>query len=144
MANQKVYFHTISNNTIVCVSEPLQTIKQNINGREVTIRKQGNRTFGLLCIVDADGSTMDPRTLGLVEGQPMPGFHFSNSPVIEQSDDGQVEKGQPTGMFWVTATELPAATAPTTTEEPADAEPEVEEEPVAEAEAPKAAPSKKK
>ena len=74
----------------------------------------------------------------------MPGFHFSNSPVIEQSDDGQVEKGQPTGMFWVTATELPAATAPTTTEEPADAEPEVEEEPVAEAEAPKAAPSKKK
>lgn len=109
MANNTVFFHTISNDTIVCVSEPLKTIKQVINGNKVTLRKQANRTFGLLCIVDPiTGITTDPRSLGLEEGQPMPGFHFSSSPVLEQSGEN---KGKPTGMFWVTATELPAPKA---------------------------------
>jgi len=109
--NQSVYFHTISGNTIVCVSEPLSTITSVINGVEVVIRKQANRTFGLLCIIDARGKTTDPTSLGLVEGQELTGFHFSTSPVIEQGDEGSVPKGEATGMFWVTATELPAPKA---------------------------------
>jgi hypothetical protein len=106
--SKNVFFHTISGNTIVCVSEPLQTITQVINGVEVTIRKQSNRVFGLLCIVDPlSGKTTDPTSLGLEEGQELTGFHFSTSPVIEQGDKGSVPKGEATGMFWVTATTLP-------------------------------------
>ena len=105
MAQNTVFFHVISNDSIICVSEPLVTIKQVINGNKVTLRKQANRTFGLLCIVDpVTGLTTDPRSLGLEEGQPMPGFHFSSSPVLEQNGEN---KGKPTGMFWVTATALP-------------------------------------
>ena len=92
-----IYMHQITNNTIVCVSEPLSTVKKTVNGKEVYTRTQANRTFGLLCLMDANGKTLDPRSLGLKSGDEIPGFDFSDAPVLDQKTN------EPTGLFWVEA-----------------------------------------
>ena len=92
-----VFMHQITNNTIVCVSEPLETLKKTINGKEVHVRTQANRTFGLLCLVDDKGKTLDPRSLGLKPGDEIPGFAFSKSPVLDR------DTKEETGLFWVEA-----------------------------------------
>jgi len=84
-------------NSIVCVSEPMDLIKKEINGIEVHARTQANRTYGLLCLVDAKGKTLDPRTLGLKPGDEIPGFKFSDSPILSK------DKKEETGLFWVEA-----------------------------------------
>ena len=92
-----IYLHQITNNTIVCVSEPLDTVKKTLNGKEVHVRTQANRTFGLLCLVDANDKTLDPRSLGLKKGDEIPGFDFSDSPVLDRTTK------EKTGLFWVEA-----------------------------------------
>ena len=92
-----IFMHQITNNTIVCVSEPLNTVKKTINGKEVHTRTQANRTFGLLCLMDASGKTLDPRSLGLKPGDEIPGFDFSDAPVLDQTTKEE------TGLFWVEA-----------------------------------------
>ena len=92
-----IFMHQITNNTIVCVSEPLNTVKKTINGKEVHTRTQANRTFGLLCLMDASGKTLDPRSLGLKAGDEIPGFGFSDAPVLDQKTKEE------TGLFWVEA-----------------------------------------
>ena len=92
-----IFMHQITNNTIVCVSEPLDTVKKSLNGKEVYTRTQANRTFGLLCLMDASGKTLDPRSLGLKKGDEIPGFDFSDAPVLDQTTKEE------TGLFWVEA-----------------------------------------
>ena len=92
-----IFMHKIEKNTIVCVSEPLTTVKKTINGKEVHARTQANRTFGLLCLVDAKGKTLDPRSLGLNAGDEIPGFDFSDAPVLDR------DTKEETGLFWVEA-----------------------------------------
>tara|TARA_R110000751_G_scaffold208005_1_gene311752 strand:+ start:204 stop:491 length:288 start_codon:yes stop_codon:yes gene_type:complete len=90
-----IYMHQITKNTIVCVSEPLDSVKKTINGKEVLVRTQANRTFGLLCLMDGKGKTLDPRSLGLSPGDEIPGFAFSGAPVLDR------ETKEETGLFWV-------------------------------------------
>jgi len=92
-----IYMHQITKNTIVCVSEPLDSVKKTINGKEVLVRTQANRTFGLLCLMDAKGKTLDPRSLGLTSGDEIPGFAFSGAPVLDKLTKEE------TGLFWVEA-----------------------------------------
>ena len=96
-----------NSNTIVCVSSPLKTVKKTINGKEVHVRTQANRTFGLLCLVDSNGKTLDPRTLGLKPGDEIPEFEFSDSPVLSRggkdADGNPIPAGEETGLFWVEA-----------------------------------------
>ena len=95
-----IYMHQdlkTGSNTIVCVSHPLKTQKREINGKEVHVRTQANRTFGLLCLVNANGKSLDPRSLGLKPGDEIPGFEFSDSPVLDR------ETKEETGLFWVEA-----------------------------------------
>lgn len=94
-----IYLHKIptGTKTIVAVSEPLDSVKKTINGKEVHVRTQANRTFGLLCLMDSKGKTLDPRTLALNPGDEIPGFEFSDSPVLDQ------ETKEETGLFWVEA-----------------------------------------
>ena len=90
-----VYFHKIVNNTIIVKSAPLSTNKKKIGDTVVLTRQQGQVTFGLLCIMDANGKTIDPSTLGLKKDQELPGFHLTDQPVMDM-DDPSVE----TGMYW--------------------------------------------
>ena len=92
-----IFMHKIEKNTIVCVSEPLTTVKKTINGKEVHARTQANRTFGLLCLVDDKGKTLDPNSLGLKQGDEIPGFKMSDQAVLDQ------DTKEPTGLFWVEA-----------------------------------------
>ena len=94
MANS-VFMHKIVKNTIVCVSEPLDTINKEINGNKCKVRTQANRTFGLLCLVDDKGKTLNPQTLGLSKGDEIPGFKMSEVPVLDR------ETKEETGLFWV-------------------------------------------
>ena len=94
MANS-VFMHKIVKNTIVCVSEPLATIDKEINGHKVKVRTQANRAFGLLCLVDAKGKTLDPHTLGLSLGDEITGFKMSEVPVLDR------DTKEKTGLFWV-------------------------------------------
>jgi len=96
MANS-VFMHKIVKKTIVCVSEPLDTVEQEINGKKVHVRTQANRTFGLLCLVDDKGKTLEPSTLGLKQGDEIPGFKMSDQAVLDQ------DTKEPTGLFWVEA-----------------------------------------
>ena len=95
MSNSKTYFHKIVNNTIICKSQPLSVHKTEINGVTVHTREQGQVTYGLLCLMDDKGNSLDPSTLGLKLNQPMDGFQFSESPVLDQ------ETQEETGMYWV-------------------------------------------
>ena len=45
--------------------------------------------------MDDKGNSLDPSTLGLKLNQPMDGFQFSESPVLDQ------ETQEETGMYWV-------------------------------------------
>jgi len=92
-----IYMYKITKNTIVCISEPMTTVKTEINGKEVFTKNQANFTFGLLCLTDAKGKTLDPRSLGLNSGDEIPGFKFSGSPVLDKLTKEE------TGLFWVEA-----------------------------------------
>tara|TARA_R110000751_G_scaffold33840_1_gene84057 strand:+ start:293 stop:583 length:291 start_codon:yes stop_codon:yes gene_type:complete len=94
-----IHLHKIpaGTNTIVAVSEPLSMVAKTINGKKVNVRTQANRTFGLLCLCDANGKTIDPRSLGLKPGEKIPGFEFSDSPVLDK------DTKEETGLFWVEA-----------------------------------------
>ena len=94
----KLFFHKIVNNTIICKSAPLLTVETEINGKKVQVREQAQVTFGLLCLVGPDGKTVNPAGLGLKANQAMPGFRLSKVAVMDQ-DDPTTE----TGMFWVEA-----------------------------------------
>ena len=96
MANS-VFMHKIVKNTIVCVTEKLSTVEQSINGQKVHVRTQADRSFGLLCLVDDKGKTLDPLTLGLKQGDEIPGFKMSDQAVLDQ------DTKEPTGLFWVEA-----------------------------------------
>ena len=95
MVLKNVFFHKIVNNTIICKSIPLSVNKTEINGTSVFTREQGNVTYGLLCLMDDKGNSLDPSTLGLKLNQEMKGFQFSDSPVLDQ------ETQEETGMYWV-------------------------------------------
>ena len=92
---ENVFFHKIVNNTIIVKSAKLKSIKKDLNGTSVNTRQQGQVTFGLLCLMDADGTTIDPSTLSLKKDQEMKGFTLTDSPVMDM-DDPTVE----TGMYW--------------------------------------------
>ena len=92
---KNVFFHKIVNNTIVVKSQPLSVTKTEINGQQVFTREQGQVTYGLLCLLDDKGNSLDPSTLGLKLNQEMKGFRFSESPVLDQ------ETQEETGMYWV-------------------------------------------
>ena len=92
---KNVFFHKIVNNTIVVKSQPLSVTKTEINGVQVFTREQGQGTYGLLCLLDDKGNSLDPSTLGLKLNQEMKGFRFSESPVLDQ------ETNEETGMYWV-------------------------------------------
>lgn len=92
---KNVFFHKIVNNTIIVKSEPLSSNKKELNGQSVNTRQQGNITFGLLCLMDDNGKTIDPSTLGLKKDQELKGFKLTDNPVMDM-DDPTVE----TGMFW--------------------------------------------
>ena len=92
---KNVFFHKIVNNTIVVKSQPLSVTKTEINGVQVVTREQGQVTYGLLCLLDDKGNSLDPSTLGLKLNQEMKGFRFSESPVLDQ------ETNEETGMYWV-------------------------------------------
>ena len=94
MANS-VFMHKIVKNTIVCVSEPLETLDKEINGHKVKSRSQANRTFGLLCLVDGKNNPIKPQSLGLTKGDEMPGFRITEIPVLDR------ETKEETGLFWV-------------------------------------------
>ena len=91
---QKLFFHKIVNNTIIVKTAVLGSRKSTINGVTVYDREQGNVTYGLLCLMDDKGNTLDPTSLGLKKDQPIPGFKLSTNPVLDQETD------EPTGMFW--------------------------------------------
>ena len=95
MDTKNVFFHKIVNNTIIVKSQPLSVNKTEINGTSVFTREQGNVTYGLLCLMDDKGNSLDPSTLGLKLNQEMKGFQFSDSPVLDQ------ETQEETGMYWV-------------------------------------------
>ena len=97
MALNSIFVHKIVKNTIVCVSEKLDTIDREFNGKQVSVRTQADRTFGLLCLVDAKGKTLDPAPLALSLGDALVGFRMSDQPVLDQ------DTKQPTGLFWVEA-----------------------------------------
>tara|TARA_R100000995_G_C3467868_1_gene116698 strand:+ start:602 stop:892 length:291 start_codon:yes stop_codon:yes gene_type:complete len=92
---KNVFFHKIVNNTIVVKSQPLSVTKTEINGVQVFTREQGQVTYGLLCLLDDKGNSLDPSSLGLKLNQEMKGFRFSESPVLDQ------ETNEETGMYWV-------------------------------------------
>ena len=93
--SKDVFFHKTVNNTIIVKSKPLSTRKTEVNGQEVYTREQRQVTYGLLCLIDANGQAIDPSTLGLKANQLMKGIRLSDSPVMDQ-DDPTVE----TGMYW--------------------------------------------
>ena len=93
--SKDVFFHKTVNNTIIVKSKPLSTRKTVVNGQEVYTREQGQVTYGLLCLIDANGQAIDPSTLGLKANQLMKGIRLSDSPEMDQ-DDPTVE----TGMYW--------------------------------------------
>ena len=104
--NTMIYFHKVTRNTIVCTSEPFGATKGELNGVEASTRNVGEVIFGLLCIVDDDGSTKvlnhrgsnkDGFDYKLEDQQELPGYKMSDQPVLDK-----VTK-EPTGMFWVTA-----------------------------------------
>ena len=92
--NKNVFFHKIVNNTIVVKSKPLSVKKTEINGQTVYTREQGQVTYGLLCLIDSNGKSIDPTSLGLKLNQEMKGICLSESPVLDQ------ETQEPTVMFW--------------------------------------------
>ena len=92
---KNVFFHSIVNMTTIVKSAPLSSNKKELNGTSVNTRQQGKVTFGLLCLVDDNGKTIDPRTLGLKKDQEMKGFILTDNPVMDM-DDKSVE----TGMYW--------------------------------------------
>ena len=92
---ENVFFHKIVNNTIIVKSAPMSSNKKELNGQSVNTRQQGQVTFGLLCIMDANGATINPSTLSLKKDQELKGFHLTDSPVMDM-DDPTVE----TGMYW--------------------------------------------
>ena len=96
MSNSKTYFHKIVNNTIICKSQPL-SVQQRLKSMGVSVhtREQGQVTYGLLCLMDDKGNSLDPSSLGLKANQPLDGFQFSDSPVLDQ------ETQEETGMYWV-------------------------------------------
>ena len=94
-----LFFHKIVNNTIVCKTAVLGTKKSTINGVTVYDREQGNVSYGLLCLLDESGNSLDPSTLGLKKNQELKGFQLSSNPVLDQETD------EPTGMFWVESTQ---------------------------------------
>ena len=96
MANS-VFMHKIVKNTIVCVSEPLSTVEQEVNGKKVFVRTQAKRCFGLLCLVDDKGKNLEPHSLGLKQGDEIPGFKMSDQAVLDQ------DTKEETGLFWVEA-----------------------------------------
>ena len=94
-----LFFHKIVNNTIVCKTAVLGTKKSTINGVTVYDREQGNVSYGLLCLLDESGNSLDPSALGLKKNQELKGFQLSSNPVLDQETD------EPTGMFWVESTQ---------------------------------------
>ncbi len=92
---KNVFFHKIVNNTIIVKSAPLSSNKKELNGQSVNTRQQGDITFGLLCLMDDNGKTIDPSTLGLKKDQELKGFQLTDNPVMDM-DDPTVE----TGMYW--------------------------------------------
>ena len=90
-----LYFHKIVNNTIIVKSAPLSINTKKVGDTVVQTRQQGAVTFGLLCLMDAKGKTLDPLTLGLKKDQELPGFKLTDNPVMDM-DDPTVE----TGMYW--------------------------------------------
>jgi len=93
--SNSVYFHKIVNNTIIVKSAPLSNLKKKVGDTVVLTRQQGQVTFGLLCLMDDKGKTLDPSTLGLKKDQPLEGFRLTDNPVMDM-DDPTVE----TGMYW--------------------------------------------
>ncbi len=91
----KLFFHKIVNNTIIVKSAPISTNKKTLNGQTVNTRQQGQVTFGLLCLMNEAGQSIDPRTLNLKKDQVLDGFKLTDNPVMDM-DDPTVE----TGMFW--------------------------------------------
>ena len=90
----KLFFHKIVNNTIIVKTAVLGSRKSTINGVTVYDREQGNVTYGLLCLMDDKGNSLNPSSLGLKKDQEIPGFRLSTNPVLDQETD------EPTGMFW--------------------------------------------
>ena len=90
-----LYFHKIVNNTIIVKSAPLSINTKKVGDTVVQTRQQGAVTFGLLCLMDAKGKTLDPLTLGLKKDQELPDFKLTDSPVMDK-DDPTVE----TGLYW--------------------------------------------
>ena len=60
---ENVFMHKIVNNTIIVKSAPISVNKKELNGQSVNTRQQGECTFGLLCLMDDNGKTIDPSTL---------------------------------------------------------------------------------
>ena len=93
MANT-IFFHKIVNNTIIVKTAVLSLNKKELNGQTTYSRQQGQVTYGLLCLCDADGNTINPQTLGLKKDQELKGYRLTTNPVLDQ------ETGEETGMFW--------------------------------------------
>ena len=93
--SKDVFFHKIVKNTIIVKSAPMISNKKEVNGTSVNTRQQGNITFGLLCLMDDNGTAIDPSTLKLKKNQVLTGFRLSDQPVMDM-DDPTVE----TGMYW--------------------------------------------
>ena len=91
---KSIFFHKIVNNTIIVKTAVLGTKKSTINGVTVYDREQGSVTYGLLCLIDESGNSLDPSTLGLKKNQELKGFRLSSNPVLDQETD------EPTGMYW--------------------------------------------
>tara|TARA_R110002051_G_C8377400_1_gene444572 strand:- start:144 stop:428 length:285 start_codon:yes stop_codon:yes gene_type:complete len=90
-----IYFHKIVNNTIIVKTAPLSSNTKKIGDTVVQTRQQGAVTFGLLCLMDAKGKSLDPTTLGLKKDQELPDFKLTDQPVMDK-DDHKVE----TGLYW--------------------------------------------
>tara|TARA_R110000851_G_scaffold331726_1_gene506360 strand:+ start:636 stop:920 length:285 start_codon:yes stop_codon:yes gene_type:complete len=90
-----IYFHKIVNNTIIVKTAPLSSNTKKIGDTVVQTRQQGAVTFGLLCLMDAKGKSLNPTTLGLKKDQELPDFKLTDQPVMDK-DDPKVE----TGLYW--------------------------------------------
>ena len=91
-------FHCTSNKSIVLKDGIRETKKVSINGKATYIRTGGTINYYILCVVDTDGTTVDPSTFKFQLNQEVPGF-------VPDMDAPCTDKktGEPNGMYFVKA-----------------------------------------